>query len=34
MIGIDIGTMDTVIAAVKKGGIEIVLSDSSGRAIP
>lgn len=32
--GIDLGSSKAVLAAVKSKGIEIVLSDSSGRAIP
>ena len=33
-IGIDIGSKTTVIATVKKGGIEIILNESSGRETP
>jgi heat shock protein 4 len=33
-IGIDIGTQNTVVATVKKGGIEILLNDSSNRLTP
>ena len=33
-IGIDIGTQSAVVAAVKKGGIEIILNESSNRLTP
>ncbi len=33
-IGIDFGSKSTIVAAVKAGGIEIVLNESSGRATP
>jgi len=33
-IGIDIGTQNAIIATVKKGGIEIVLNESSNRLTP
>lgn len=33
-IGIDIGTQSTVVAAVKKGGIEVLLNESSNRLTP
>ena len=33
-IGVDLGSSKTVLAAVKNKGIDIVLSDSSGRAVP
>jgi molecular chaperone DnaK (HSP70) len=33
-IGIDIGTQNSVVATVKKGGIEILLNESSNRLSP
>jgi molecular chaperone DnaK (HSP70) len=33
-IGIDIGTQNSVVATVKKGGLEILLNDSSNRLTP
>ena len=32
--GVDLGSNKAVMAVVKKGGIDIVLNDSSGRATP
>jgi molecular chaperone DnaK (HSP70) len=33
-IGIDVGTQSSVVATVKKGGIEILLNESSSRLTP
>lgn len=33
-LGVDIGTAKTVLAAVKKRGIDIILSDSSNKSTP
>jgi molecular chaperone DnaK (HSP70) len=33
-IGIDIGTQNSVVATVKKGGLEILLNESSNRLTP
>ena len=33
-IGIDIGTQNSVVATVKKGGIEVLLNESSNRLTP
>jgi len=33
-IGVDIGSSKAVLAAVRKGGIDIILSDSSSKQTP
>jgi hypothetical protein len=32
--GVDLGSSKSVLAAVRKGGIDIILSDSSGKQTP
>jgi len=34
LLGIDIGSSKAVLAAVRKGGIDIILSDSSNKQTP
>lgn len=34
LIGVDIGSSKAVLATVKKGGIDIVLSDTSNKSTP
>ena len=34
IIGVDIGSLKSVLAAVRKGGIDIILSDTTSKQIP
>jgi molecular chaperone DnaK (HSP70) len=34
LLGVDLGSSKSVLAAVRKGGIDIILSDSSGKQTP